>query len=86
MKYPPHGLGLALKCIDEARTHHSNPEWEIIWLEVKRKIRKYKVSIFQGPSAEELRVALNVFNLTDDKYIQSKAENTLFEGGVEEIE
>jgi len=42
MEYPPKGNDIALKFADQARTFHSTePEWIVIWLKAKGRVRRY---------------------------------------------
>lgn len=57
MEYPPKGNDIALKFADEARNLHSiEPEWLIIWLKAKGRVRRY-YNQFQMPDEIEINVA-----------------------------
>ncbi|XP_022179430.1 uncharacterized protein LOC111040046 isoform X1 [Myzus persicae] len=54
MEYPPKGNDIALKFADRARILHSTePEWIIIWLKAKGRVRRY-YSQFKMPEDDEM--------------------------------
>lgn len=57
MEYPPKGNDIALKFADQARTLHSTePEWIIIWLKAKGRVRRYYEQ-FKMPEDDEMNAA-----------------------------
>jgi len=57
MEYPPKGNDLALKYADQARTLHSTePEWIIIWLKAKGRVRRYYEQ-YKMPDDDEIDAA-----------------------------
>lgn len=58
MEYPPKGNEIALKFSEEARRLHSTkPEWIIIWLKAKGRVRRYYNPINKMPDKEEVDAA-----------------------------
>lgn len=57
MEYPPKGNDIALKFADEARNYHTTePEWIIIWLKAKGRVRRYYFQ-YKMPDIEEFNAA-----------------------------
>jgi len=57
MEYPPKGNDIALKFADRARTLDSTePEWIIIWLKAKGRVRRYYEQ-YQMPEDDEIDAA-----------------------------
>lgn len=57
MEYPPKGNDIALKFADRARTLHSTePEWIIIWLKAKGRVRRYYAQ-YAMPEDDEIDAA-----------------------------
>jgi len=57
MEYPPKGNDFALKFADRARTLDSTePEWIIIWLKAKGRVRRYYEK-FKMPGDDEIDAA-----------------------------
>ncbi|CAI6350792.1 unnamed protein product [Macrosiphum euphorbiae] len=57
MEYPPKGNDIALKFADRARTLHSTePEWIIIWLKAKGRVRRYYEQ-YKMPGDDEIDAA-----------------------------
>lgn len=57
MEYPPIGNDIALKFANEARNLHSTePEWIIIWLKAKGRVRRF-YSQFKMPENDEVNAA-----------------------------
>ncbi|XP_025197118.1 uncharacterized protein LOC112595929 [Melanaphis sacchari] len=57
MEYPPKGNDIALKFADQARTLHSTePEWIVIWLKAKGRVRRYYEQ-YKMPENDEINAA-----------------------------
>jgi len=57
MEYPPKGNDIALNFADQARTLHSTePEWIIIWLKAKGRVRRYYQQ-YKMPEDDEIDAA-----------------------------
>lgn len=57
MEYPPKGNDKALKFADQARTFHSTePEWIVIWLKAKGRVRRYYEQ-YTIPDSDEMNAA-----------------------------
>lgn len=57
MEYPPKGNDIALKFAEQARNLHSTePEWIIIWLKAKGRVRRF-YSSYKMPDDGEIDAA-----------------------------
>jgi len=57
MEYPPKGNDTALKFADQAHAFHSTePEWLVIWLKAKGRVRRYYEQ-YSIPDDDEMKAA-----------------------------
>lgn len=66
MEYPPKGNDIALKFAEQARNLHSTePEWIIIWLKAKGRVRRY-YNRYKMPDDGEIYAA-KILSTTETK-------------------
>jgi len=69
MKYPIKGNFIALKFADQAIANSTEPEWMVIWLKAKGRVRRYSKP-FQTPGDDEIDVANMLCSTkTNPKYL-----------------
>jgi len=67
MEYPPKGNDVALELAHRARTLSTEPEWLLIWLKAKKRVRHRKEP-YKIPGNDEINDAQLLLHTTSPKF------------------
>lgn len=81
MEYPPKGNDIALTFANEARNYHSTePEWIVIWLKAKGRVRRYYFQ-FKMPDLDEFDAAETLSTTKTKPLLLIEASKLFMEAG-----